>query len=237
MRHDKARLPVQSPGPGPSRYALWLVATTLLLLSACSSLPETVVTEKSEQDWIKRQQQLDAIDSWDIRGRAVILVDDEIHHVGIGWQREQERFAMVVEAPFGQGVISIESNQPADDGAAYKLSLPDGQVDYGQSAESLLTGLLGWSLPVDGLKSWIKGLPQPQTEYRYTLYGEGRLKTLQQDGWAINYLEFFKVADQAQGLPRIIYMKHQALAIKLVIERWNSIQAQDEPAFLFPGFD
>lgn len=219
------------------RYLPCLLITATLLLGSCSNLPTLEVTEQSKLDWIANAKQLDKIDHWDIRGRAVIFVGDQTNHIGIRWKRDQEHFSIVVEAPFGQGVIRVETTNSVDQNSAFKLNLPDGQIKYGPTAESLLTELLGWSIPVNGLKSWIKGQPHRQSAHSYLLNGDGRLRTLKQDNWKINYLDYFTADDEHLGLPKKIYMKHPTLALKIVIDHWNPVPQPDESTPLFPVFD
>ena len=144
---------------------------------------------------------------------------------------------MVIEAPFGQGVIRIESNVSIDKSKQFKLTLADGKYRLGSTPEALLTGLLGWSIPVSGLKSWVKGLPQPDVDYTHELYGSGQLKSLQQDGWLINYLAYFSAEKQPQTLPKRMYLKHKNLGIKIVVERWAELEVSVELESIFPNFD
>lgn len=213
-----------------------------VLIAACSQMPDLQVTKESQQNWDLRQQQLASINEWEIHARAAILLkneslEDKVYSVGINWRRQQERFSMVIEAPFGQGVMRIESNLSNDKNKQFKLTLADGKYHLGATPETLLTGLLGWSIPVSGLKSWVKGLPQGDVEYRYELYGTGQLRSLRQDGWLINYLAYFSATKQPQTLPKRMYLKHENLGIKIVIERWVKLEASVEPESIFPDFD
>jgi outer membrane lipoprotein LolB len=217
-------------------FSLVLLAA-VLLLGACTSLPELPITAESHEAWASRQVQLAEIDSWKIHARAAIFVDREVHQVGINWQREQEQFAFVIEAPFGQGVFRVETNPSLGDQASTRLTMPDGNVYFDDSAESLLKRLLGWSIPVRRLEWWIRGLPQPLADYSFELRYDGRLKSLQQDGWSVNYLKYFEFDSSAGGLPKKMYLKHQNLALKIVIDRWYPLETQVEPATLFPEFD
>jgi outer membrane lipoprotein LolB len=208
-----------------------------MVLAACSSINDLPVTDESYRDWDRHRAQLSTINSWEIHARSAIFVEQEVYQVGINWQREINQFVIVIEAPFGQGVFRIESGLQGDGMPPIKLSLPDGQVYFDDSAEALLKEVLGWSIPVSGLKSWIKGLPLINTDYSFDLRADGRLKSLRQDDWVINYLEYFSSDNTAQGLPRKMYLKHQDLALKIVIDRWQQTQARVNSPVLFPDFD
>ena len=174
-----------------------LIIFLVTFMSACSQTPELQVTQESEQKWDLRQQQLANINEWEIHARVAILLSakpyqglagsnnlaneamgNKVYPVGINWIRQSEYFSMVIEAPFGQGVIRIESNVSSDKNKQFKLTLADGKYSLGATPERLLFNLLGWSIPVSGLKSWIKGMPQPNVESNYEIYGSGKLKSL-----------------------------------------------------------
>jgi outer membrane lipoprotein LolB len=213
--------------------ALW----TIVSVAACSSMSKPVVTEESYRNWASHRVQMGSIDSWEIHARAAIFVKQEVYQVGINWRRDIDLFVIVIEAPFGQGVFRIESNLQSNGAPPIKLSMPDGQVYFDDSAEALLIKVLGWSIPVEGLKSWIKGLPLADTDYSFDLQADGRLKSLRQDGWRVNYLEYFDNNNEDRGLPRKMYLKHPNLALKIVIERWQSLEPEAKSPVLFPDFD
>ncbi len=209
--------------------------TTVLLLSACSTTSRIPVTKQSKKDWSQYQLEAGRINSWDLHGRAAIFVDDEVHNIGLSWRRNADEFVMIMEAPFGQGVFRLESSREA--GLPVKLSLPDSRVVYAETAEAALEGVIGWSIPVSGLESWIKGVPRNKTGFSHDLNGDGRLSSLWQSDWRINYLDYFKFEDPARGLPKKMYLKHKRLALKIVIERWQKPQSSTGNSELFPDFN
>ncbi|MFT7496905.1 MAG: outer membrane lipoprotein LolB [Urechidicola sp.] len=235
--------------PSFSRFPIIVI---VMLIGACSQTLVLQITQESQQNWDLRQQQLTNVDEWEIHARAAIMISaaptklggagsevaiDEVYPVGITWSRQQESFSMVIEAPFGQGVIRIESNLSSDENQQFKLTLADGNYRLGATPEELLVNLLGWSIPVSGLKSWIKGLPQPHVESNFEIYGSGQLKSLRQNGWLVNYLDYFSENKQAQQLPKRLYLKHDNVGIKIVIDRWEKLEASVEPESIFPNFD
>ena len=214
--------------------ASFLVVVSLVACSGMNNLP---VTPESHQNWDRYQQQLKQFKSWDIHARSVITIEQEVYQIGINWQREAELFVILIEAPFGQGVFRVESSLQVDGSPPIKLSMPDGQEYFDETAEALLVKVLGWPFPVEGLKSWIKGLPLSGTEYTFDLWADGRLKTLEQDGWLINYREYFSFDSTDHGLPRKMNLKHANLALRIVVERWHQIESELNPTVLFPEFN
>lgn len=216
------------------KLAILIIVT---LLNACSSLPDTPVTEESYQFWARRQQALEKIDAWDVHARTAIFVKEEVYQVGFNWVREREQYKIMIQVPFGQGVFRVESDPVADQSTAVKLTMPDGKVYLSHSVETLLSRLFGWSIPITGLKSWIKGSPRQSETYSYELYADGRLKSLRQEDWLINYLGYFTDDGAKPGLPKKMYLKHQDLALKIVIDRWQPLDSRVEMPVIFPEFD
>ncbi len=218
----------------PTRRA-GLLFLTVFLLNACTTIVKTPVTEQSLKNWAKYQLEVSRIDNWDLHGRVAVFANDEVHNIGLSWRHNVDEFLMILEAPFGQGVIRLESNHGA--GLEVKLSLPDGRTVYAETAESALEKVVGWPIPVSGLKSWIRGLPQNKSRFSHELNGDGRLISLQQNDWRIDYLDYFGFEEPARGLPRKLYLKHTRLALKIVIEYWQKPEVNSGETNLFPDFN
>lgn len=212
-----------------------LLAGVFCLLQACSSLPEKTLTNTAEQDWALYQLEAGRTNNWNLRGRAAIFVDDEVHNIGLQWRKNLDEFVIVLEAPFGQGVVRLESSRQTS--YPVKLSLGDGRIIYAEDAESALLDAIGFAIPVTGLVAWIRGIPRKATPFKHDISLDGRLKSLTQDEWTINYLDYFDRQDVERGLPKRMYLKHHRLALKIVIEHWQKpLQELDHDA-LFPSFD
>jgi outer membrane lipoprotein LolB len=206
----------------------------MLLLGGCSQLGGVVDRQQAQSLWQQQQQALHLYDTWNIHARSVITLEREVYHVGIRWQRDKERYKLLLEAPFGQGVFRLDSVTGSAE--QYRLRLPDGRSLSSASAEGLLEQMLGWSIPVSGLEFWIRGLPHPDSEFRHRLDGQGRIKSIAQGGWNIQYVDYF--APEAHfSLPRRIELSRDQLVLKLVIERWQQSTISNDEAELFPEFD
>ncbi len=202
----------------------------LLVLAGCSSKSGLPTDTAGEQQWQQRQLELASVQDWNLRARAVLRLEGEAYQVGLSWRRDAERFVLLLEAPFGQGVIRIDR----DPAGSYRLHLPDGRIYRNDSAEALLDELLGWSIPISGLEYWIRGLPRPDSAYTRRVAGSGNTRSLRQDRWDIDYLDYF--AD-VPPLPKRIDLARDDIALKLVVEHWQPAQVEDTAPGLFPEFD
>jgi outer membrane lipoprotein LolB len=216
---------------------VWLLSVSL---SGCVTTPDIKPANslEVEQDWQMRQENFKEFDQWDIRGRVAIYVDDKVHTAGLRWIRHADQIDIILEAPFGQGVMRLFS-ELQDTGAVYSLKLPNREPSYGSSPEKLLEQLLGWSLPVSGLTDWIKAVPRVDEPYSVEFDPAGLPASIQQRGWKINYLDFEQTKNSGWPLPVKMYLKHERLSLKLVIDSWQAKESSDavKETIEFPGFD
>jgi outer membrane lipoprotein LolB len=214
------------------RLAVALLAS---LLGACATqnLPVLPVTDESRQLWQQRMQQLDKLDHWDMRGRVVIYIRDEVHSAGLIWHRQQDNMTLKLEGPFGQGAMLLEQ---ASDGIT--LTSADGKYYSGTDPQQLLYRVTGLLIPVEGLQTWIKGIPHTESSQSTHIEASGRAENIQQDGWSINYLEYEHITWKRYNdpyLPRKLYLKNNDLALKIVIDQWRDPVQPGTPS-LFPDF-
>ncbi len=207
-------------------------ATVVLAVSGCSQLGSLSDDEKAQKLWASRQQAMAALESWDIHARAALTLKGEAYNIGLNWERDSNRLMLLLEAPFGQGVFRIDG----DVGGPYRLRLPDGQIFTNATPEALLEDVIGWSLPIGGLEYWIRGIPQPGSDYSHRLDAGGRARSIRQDRWDIAYLDYFAAQPEPQ-LPRRIKLSRDELTLKLVIERWQQSEVEQDSSDLFPEFN
>jgi outer membrane lipoprotein LolB len=211
---------------------LLFLACAAVAIAGCSQFGGLADEQQAQERWAARQQALLDFDSWDIHARAAIKLKREAYNIGIRWQRQAENSTILLEAPFGQGVFRIESST----GGTYRLRLPDGRVSANSTAEALLEQMIGWSLPISGLEYWIRGVPRPGSDYSHRLDQAGRARSINQDQWVIDYLDYF-VGQEDPQLPRRIKLVSETVTLKLVIERWQQPEIEDRPADIFPVFN
>ena len=79
---------------------------------------------------------------------------------------------------------------------------------------------LGWRVPISSLRYWVLGRPDPSKNSSLLEFDDfGRIKSLQQDGWSVNYRRYQLF--QQLDLPGKIAIKNHQLGVKLVIDRWQ----------------
>lgn len=212
---------------------LFLPLLLVAIVTGCATPQLQPITEESHQLWAQRQQTLHQFNHWSLRGRVALFIDDRVYNLGLGWKRDQDQHVLNLEAAMGQGVIHLEKNP----GHA-QMSTPEGETHYGNNAQQLLQQTTQLTIPVEGLETWIKGLAHEQSPYLPDIDASGRVVTLSQDGWKINYFDY-QTQTLNNGatleLPSKLYLKRANLALKIVIDQWQDAQ-NPEISPLFADF-
>jgi outer membrane lipoprotein LolB len=210
-----------------------LLALIILASPACSRFGGMAEDSARQELWAEQQVTANEMTQWNLYARAALRLKGEAYHISLQWQREaDDRFEMLLEAPFGQGVLRIDAVGPG----RYRLRLPDGRLVTNSSVEALLDEVVGWSLPIGGLDYWVRGVPDPRTVSSHQLDSEGRARSIRQDGWDITYVDYFEDS-RRPALPRRFNLANDQLTLKLVIERWQQAPADVIGTDLFPSFD
>ena len=199
------------------------VFLSILLLSGCEFLPVTEapvsgVVVDPQVAWANHQSKLDNLEAWTLDGRISIRQEEEAWHASLRWQQIDSVYHINLFGPFGQGAAQL-------DGSPQSVILQhDGQTVQSDDAELLLRQRLGLQVPVNGLRYWAIGLVAPGSEYTQELSPDGRLAVLQQNGWRVRYRSYEAV--KGFMLPGKIFLDHDGLDVRLVIDQWQVVGQQ-----------
>src|SRR5579885_802174 len=158
--------------------------------------------------------------------RPTAPVGTETPAVRAAWQAQQTALARLGTfalrgrlAKTGFGGFSGELSW-IQDGSHFEVNIRTKDGSYQTDApEQLMQDKLGWSLPVDGLRYWVLGLPAPGTTPQLRLNSEGLLQSMDQEGWHLDYLEY-QTAD-GYRLPRMFTLSDAQRGFRVVIDQWS----------------
>ena len=181
------------------------------VLHACTSAKVQVPV-----DWRQHHQQLAAISKWELRGRVSIKSGDETVLASINWSQDGDNLVIRLFGTLGLGSHELHSDQH---GA--KLLDSSGKVHHAASIQELMQQKLGWSTP-PMFGHWVRGLPGPGElgHDQATFDPQGRLRTLTQAQWHIEYLDY--TTSGGMALPAKIRMRHDTAAVMVIaIHNWK----------------
>jgi outer membrane lipoprotein LolB len=193
----------------------WLLpAMAALVLPACASLPLGPDGLSYEQ----RRTELEAIDTWEIRGRLAVDTGERGFQGRFDWRQNADALDLGVRGPLGAGVLQVA-------GTAAELTVTArGETRVLTDPESELSALLGWWLPLGSLHAWLLGLPDRQFRAATELGADGTLAALEQRLWHVDYpsYQLAAVAGRSVLVPRRIDLRHGELRLRLTIDDWRA---------------
>jgi len=184
----------------------------LAFLAGCSDIP----LRPGQGNDIERQSQREQIQRWNLNGRLSLSSKKESGTVTFHWTQDQERYLMRFIAPLGQGTYALRGGE--DDGV-YLLTAKN-EVLHADDAETLLKQAVGWHVPVNGFRYWVRGVPEPGVDVEDQQFDvQGRVIEMQQANWHINIKRYMDV--DGVDLPAKIFMQNDEFKVKLIIQAWD----------------
>ena len=174
----------------------------VLLLTGCTTAPVA----------LERPSQFEA--PFAFNGRVAIKQGEKRENAGLRWVHHAAEDEILLLAPLGQTVARIHR----DDGEATLDT--SGKHYQAQDMESLMQEVLGWQLPLSGLKHWLYALPAPGSESRIERDANGQVSVLRQNGWEISYTRY--AAATADALPLRLNLKREDMEVLLLIDEWEA---------------
>ena len=212
------RTPTSIPlDPNPVRSAARLAALLLAfgLLGACESTPEVVAVDDPERVWAEHQAALARIDRWSTIGRIGVQAAGDSWSAGIQWRQNRDDYDIRLRGPLGQGLMELRGRP-----GQVEMQTADG-VYRAATAEELMRVHAGWQVPLNGLRYWILGRPDPDAPVdAFTLDAGGRLAELHQQGWVIR-IDRYDAFD-GTDLPTRLTLENPRVRAKLVLRSWQT---------------
>jgi outer membrane lipoprotein LolB len=196
----------------PRKLAAAFGVAALGLIAGCRTLP---VTAPAAVSWEERRPQLQARERFELKGRVAIAVADQGVNANLQWIQAGERAQVTLEGPFGVGAVRISAA-----GNDLAIVNADGQRLDSDAAHAELTSRLGFDPPLQSLRYWIQGVPDPATPATQTLEpGEQRLQALAQGGWSILYTSYSLVGNE--WLPARLTVQRDTVRVRLLVDGWR----------------
>lgn len=148
-----------------------------------------------------------------IAGRLVVKHKGERTSATVRWTHSPQKDEILLFAPLGKTVARIHKS-------AEGVSLDTSNKHYAApDVESLTQQVLGWSLPLAGLRYWVFAMPAPGGAFEMQGASNGQITRLQQESWVIEYLHY--AGPEPGSLPSRITLLRGELSIQLLIDEWE----------------
>ncbi|MEM7026704.1 MAG: lipoprotein insertase outer membrane protein LolB [Pseudomonadota bacterium] len=183
-------------------------------MSGCTQLSEKLNSADQAINWQQHLTQVSQLSHWYIEGRVGIKTDKQSGSASLFWQQAGEYFEMRIVAPFGRGTYILKGSP-----TLVQMQGPKNLFLTATTAEELLKQELGWSVDLQGLQYWVRGVPTPDVAHDLQLDNAGRLHFLQQAGFNIDINRYADVG--GLQLPDKLQIESANLRLKLLINRWD----------------
>jgi outer membrane lipoprotein LolB len=193
---------------------LALLGAVLVLTGCAGTVRLEANSAGALHNWDGRRTQLQRLHEFSLQGRMAATGVASFGG-GLSWVQSGEHFEARFSGPLGVGAVAV-SGVPGD----MQVRTKDGTY-LTQTPEEFMQDQLGFSVPVEGLRYWVLGLPAPGSRPQLQLDEAGRVRHLEQDGWALDYSDYQTVG--TLELPRKFTVSDRERGFRMVVDRWLSI--------------
>ena len=207
------------------KQGIVVFALCTALLGGCATqdkaaTPTTTATPASAQAaWQQRQSEFARMTSWRLQGRVGMQFRDQSAAFTWSWlQQGKDQYEMNIKNPLTGSVMAYLQGTSSD------VTLQaNGKTYRDANAERLLQSQMGVSLPLEGMKYWVRGIPSPDSAVEQVkLDAQGRPEMLQQAGWQVEYTGW-----QGNGwnaLPEKINLSRavENTKVKVIAKEWQT---------------
>ena len=191
----------------------FIALIAVLMLAAGCAATRQAYDLSDIGDWDARVAVLGDIREWQFKGRIAVKAGDEGFNGRLSWEQDEEAYRATVSGPLGMGTVRITG-----DGRSVVLTDKDGVANEIDDVELELRYRYGWSIPVDSLRYWALGIPDPAQSAVTEFDDEGLLRRLEQGGWNVDISRYSEGGGQL--MPRILSASNSDTRVRVVIDRW-----------------
>ncbi len=163
--------------------------------------------------WDQRLADLQRSSSWQLDGRAAVALGKQGWQASLDWHQRGAASEVRLSGPFGAGAMLLKVT-PAG------LSINGAPPSDAVAAQ--LQDRLGFELPLDNLRYWLLGVPDPSTDFELTRNDQDRALHLTQAGWSIEYDRY--LPNNGDLLPARLVMSRADARVRIAVDRWEGLR-------------
>jgi outer membrane lipoprotein LolB len=142
-----------------------------------------------------------------------VNLDGRGYSARLKWNHEATSDALWLYSPVGSTIATLVS-----DGDRATLVTAKKESFSSNNVQALTREVLGWDLPLNGLRYWVLGRADPDVPVMSLEQDDRlRIKQLVQRDWQIDYLAY--PGDSA--LPSSMVLRYSDLRMRLIIDGWK----------------
>jgi outer membrane lipoprotein LolB len=179
-----------------------------LLLAACATTRRA--PPAPAEGWEQRSADLQRQRSWQLDGRAAVAIAAQGWQATLNWKQHGDSEEVHLSGPFGVGALVLERTP---DGLSLNGAPPSDTV------ANQLQEKLGFELPLEHLRFWLLGVPDPSAAFEVKRNEQDRASQLRQADWSIDYDRYMPVADDL--LPAHLVLSREGVRVRIAVDHWQ----------------
>jgi len=191
--------------------AFALVFAAALFITGCAA-PRSAPLPAID-GWDTRTAVLGGLDEWEFSGRIAVKTDTDGFNGKLRWTQDSDAFSATVSGPLSIGKVRIEGDKHA-----VVMTDKDGERTALDDVELELRYRYGWTIPVESLRYWALGIPDPSAPAQTRLNAAGQLESLTQRDWAVSISRY--AIGGGQPMPKLLTAQNADTRVRLVIDHW-----------------
>jgi outer membrane lipoprotein LolB len=185
-----------------------LILLGALVLAACTTTQPRPSTPAAA--WDERVRDLQHLAQWQLDGRAAVAVGTQGWQATLNWQQSNDSSELHLAGPLGVGAMVLKRT-------------PQGlSLNGAPTSEAVLEQLqdkLGFDLPLDRLRFWLLGVPDPSAAFELTRNEQDRALKLTQADWVIDYDRYMAVTGDL--LPAHLVLTREGVRVRIAVDHWR----------------
>lgn len=184
----------------------------VVLFGCCAALTACVTTRPAlaPAPWDQRLVGLQQANSWQLDGRAAVAVGAQGWQASLNWRQRGAAAELHLAGPLGVGAVVLKDGP---EGLSLNGAPPSDAV-LGQ-----LQDRLGFSLPLDNLRYWLLGVPDPSSTFDLARNDQDRAQQLTQAGWSVTYDRYMQV--NGDWLPARLVLTREGVRVRIAVDHWT----------------
>jgi outer membrane lipoprotein LolB len=153
---------------------------------------------------------LQRLGAWQLDSHAPVAVGTQGWQATLNWRQQADASEVHLSGPFGVGAVVLKRTPQG-------LSLngaPPSDAVLGQMQERL-----GFELPIDHLRYWLLGVPDPSAAFNLTRGDQDRASQLTQSDWTIDYDRYMPV--DGDWLPAHVVLTREGVRVRIAVDHWS----------------
>jgi outer membrane lipoprotein LolB len=184
----------------------------LAALAGCATVRHAPPPAGAAAPWDERLTQLEHAVSWRLDGRAAAALGQQGWQASLNWQQDGSSSDLHLAGPLGVGAADVKVT-PA--GLSLNGAPPSAAV------VTQLEEKLGFDLPLDNLRYWLLGIPDPSIPFDLTRNAQDRALKISQAGWTIDYDEY--MPSNGDVLPKRLVLNRSDARVRIAVDHWQGL--------------